>query len=203
MSSLPMRNFVAVSFFLSCSAAFGQVQRLGAHPDSQVFQSVRRAIQEGELKVDVFEFRPTPRFVELSKKLGEFLKDYPNIAKQPRNGRRLPYDARMGISRQEYEEYLNFENRLNLKKKLTTTIDITKVSHERFRFDGRSLLPDLAIEIDFGANWLKFNAEFDAPCFSGGQTTLERPLHLRIGTIGVGNQRLAMSTTHRQQSTFP
>lgn len=102
--------------------------------------------------VDIMQLAYPRRFVELSIKLKRGVAENPewwiNAVETAPRGEPVPYDPRLGLTRDEYDEYLAVGKRATLSKVKSTSLRVTRAGN-RFTFDGGKDLPDLTgVELD-------------------------------------------------------
>jgi hypothetical protein len=117
--------------------------------------AVRKVLPVGRVTVDAMEPDFSPRQVELSQRLAEAARKDPawfreHLTKRAAPGEPLPYDPRLGLSKEEYDE-LNKLNarRPTLRKAGQATLAITRRGEDVYVLDGGRTLPELTgIEVD-------------------------------------------------------
>jgi hypothetical protein len=117
--------------------------------------AVRKILPVGRMTVDAMEPDFSPRQVELSQRLAEAARKDPawfreHLTKRAAPGEPLPYDPRLGLSKEEYDE-LNKLNarRPSLRKMGQATLTVSRRGPDVYVFDGGRTLPELTgIEVD-------------------------------------------------------
>lgn len=110
-------------------------------------------IPVGRIAADVMEYGTPWRVTELVKRRGEAIRQNPQWwnehMKNVKPGERVPYDARMGLTPEEYDELQTLSKKTSTRKKADATITITSKGNDVYLLDGGPSLPDLTgIEID-------------------------------------------------------
>ncbi|HEX6371284.1 MAG TPA: hypothetical protein VF006_20365 [Longimicrobium sp.] len=128
--------------------------------DAQAFplDSVRALLPEGTLRVDAMDVAPSPRMVELSQKFqaaarrnAEWLQQQVRSA---RPGEPLPYDARLGLTREEYDELLRLAGSMSLRKVAEARLSV-RTEGSRLVLDGGAAMPELTgVAVDLAADQL-------------------------------------------------
>jgi hypothetical protein len=110
-------------------------------------------LSPGQLEVDVMG--PSPRFTELSLKFAGAMKNDPEwsaefIRKNARPGEPLPYHEKMGLTKEEYDEFLDSTKHQSVVKIGSATLRVTQLSDGSLSLDGGKAMPELTgIEFDF------------------------------------------------------
>lgn len=117
------------------------------------FLGPREVLWSGPRVVDVMQTAAPPRFVELSNKMQQAIKEKPqwwlDAVANAKPGEPLPYDERLGMSEQEWEEWIQLGESMTLVKKEQATVRIKKQGEDVYVLDGGDTLPHLTgIEID-------------------------------------------------------
>ncbi len=99
---------------------------------------------------------PPARVLELTEKILQAARKDPawwsNHLKKAKDGEPLPYDARLGLTEFEYDEYLSLTGKYTLVKVKTATLRV-KGDGKQFVLDGGDALPHITgIELDLVAN---------------------------------------------------
>ena len=115
-------------------------------------QDVSSILAPGALVVERLETYTPPRFLLLSSKLQSAAQRNPTWfraqAAMAKPGEPLPYDERLGVTRDEYTEFLQLVDSMALKPVGTDTILVTPTA-SGWRFEQGTTLPELrGIEID-------------------------------------------------------
>ena len=161
-------------------------------------------IRPGTLKVDVMELAAAPRLTELGKRLKNAVRGNPDwfveLLDQTEPGEPIPYDARMGISRADYEDFLAFK--MTAQKRSTATLTIRSRDKDSLVFDGGQDLADLTdiaidlkndvVQTPFGV--LTKRGEINAPedsalgAWVGTEWRLEKdePSRVIVASLSVG-----------------
>lgn len=118
-----------------------------------------RLLAPGSLEVDVMG--PSPRFAELSLKFTSGIRKNPEwfldfVRDRAEPGQPLPYHEKMGLSREEYNEFLALTKQKSFVKSGTTALTITRLPDGSLAIDGGKNLPELTgIEFDFQKNQVR------------------------------------------------
>lgn len=121
---------------------------------------LREVVPRGPVQVDVMQLGLPRRALEIGQRLDA------NVAQDPqwwsehvRNapaGEPIPYDPRMGISEEEYAEFLELASRTTLLKVSEATLDFEWIGSRRVRMRAEGELSELnGIEIDVAAQRAK------------------------------------------------
>lgn len=110
----------------------------------------------GTFTADVMELYPSPRMAELSQRLQAGVRANPEwFQKAVRNaapGEPIPYDARMGLSEAEWEEFLEISLHQSLRKVAEGPLTV-RVDGTRLVLDGGDAFPELTgVAIDRAAD---------------------------------------------------
>ena len=109
----------------------------------------------GRIAVDVMASTPQDRVQQLSEKIqAAAVQNQTWFLEQVKNakpGEPVPYHARLGVTEDEYKEYLVLIANPNpIRKAATTTLTVEKVAENRYRLNGGDQLPYLTgIVADF------------------------------------------------------
>lgn len=132
----------------------------GGRAAAQAFplDSVRALLPVGTLTVDAMDVAPSPRMTELSQKLQAAVRQnaewFQQQVRSARPGEPLPYDARLGLTRAEYEEFLRLAGSIELRKVAEAPL-VVRAEGTRLVFDGGTGMPDLTgVAIDLAADQL-------------------------------------------------
>jgi hypothetical protein len=146
--------------YLIIATLFALVPADSASAQTRAFplDSVRALLPVGTLRVDAMDFAPSPRMVELSQKLQAGARQneawYQQHLRTRMPGQPLPYDARLGLTREEYDEFLRLAGTLELRKVAEMPL-VVREAGARLVFDGGAGLPDLTgVVIDLAADQL-------------------------------------------------
>ncbi len=119
--------------------------------------AVRAYLPPGEFTVDAMDVQTSPRHTELAQRLQAAMQREPaffqEMVRRAAPGEPLAYDARMGISRGEYAEFLGLARTPTLAKVASAPL-VVRREGRRLVFDGGRGLPDLtgvAIDLDDGS----------------------------------------------------
>ncbi|MBW3572925.1 MAG: hypothetical protein KY467_17650 [Gemmatimonadetes bacterium] len=120
--------------------------------------SVRAILPPGTLRVDAMDLAPSPRMTELSQKLQAAIQQnaawFQQHVRSATPGEPLPYDTRLGLTREEYDEFLRLAGSMELKKVAEAPL-VVRGQGERLVFDGGTGMPDLTgVAIDLAADQL-------------------------------------------------
>jgi hypothetical protein len=120
--------------------------------------SVRAVLPAGTLRMDAMNVAAAPRMVELSQKLQAAVRQneawYQQHLRTRRPGEPLPYDARLGLTREEYDEFLRLAGSLELRKVAEVSL-VVRATGARLVFDGGTEMPELTgVAIDLEADQL-------------------------------------------------
>jgi hypothetical protein len=131
---------------------------LAQKPVEQAFSAseVEGLLPADQVTVDVMELKPPARLAELTKQLQEAAKANPQwwlrMVKKAKPGEPLPYDPKMGLTKEEYAEFLRLGNEMVLNKARTATLRLTR-KEDRLTFEGGKDLPELnGVELDLKMN---------------------------------------------------
>ncbi|GJM23811.1 MAG: hypothetical protein DHS20C16_02260 [Phycisphaerae bacterium] len=141
-------------------------------------------IPKGRVDVQILELGAPPRAHELMKKMmagmssnSEWYANFVREHAQP--GEPLPYDARMGITKEEYDEFLGLNNQLTTVEVGRALLDCKEIAEGRFEFQGGTGLEVLkGIQIDLIKDVL-------------------------ITTNGIGDNRSEVTASEAQSATGP
>lgn len=117
------------------------------------FNGPRDVIVAGHITVDVMEVVSRPRAIELAQRLQQAARVNPNWwlehQKKAEPGEPLPYDSRLGLSKDEYNEFLVLSKMMTTQKKAEATLIVATADDDVYVLDGGQALPDFTgIEID-------------------------------------------------------
>ena len=142
---MKFRSLPAVVF---CLAIFGKTPAVAqsveakTQPSSRattstLADSVRRLLHDGSFNADAMQFESAPRMAELGNKFIAATKKHPdwfqNAVKQAKPGEPLAYHPNMGLTKQEYQEFLRLtDGGIVLKKLADATIKV--------KYDGNAAL---------------------------------------------------------------
>jgi hypothetical protein len=120
--------------------------------------SVRALLPPDTLTVDAMDLAPSPRMVELSQKLQAAVRQnaewFQEQVRNARPGEPVPYDARLGLTQAEYEEFLRLASSMELRKVAEAPL-VVRAEGSRLVFDGGTGMPDLTgVAIDLAADQL-------------------------------------------------
>ena len=128
--------------------------------DAQAFplDSVRALLPPGTLRVDAMDLVPPPRMTELSQKFQAAVRQdvewFQQHVRSTPQGEPLPYDARLGLTREEYDEFLRLATNVGLRKVAEAPL-VVRAEGSRLVFDGGAGMPDLTgVAIDLAADRL-------------------------------------------------
>lgn len=97
--------------------------------------------------VDVMEMLLPPRAAELAARLQRAIRQNPEWVlaqvQSAKPGEPLPYDARLGVTKEEYDEFLALSQQRTMQKKRNAKITITMQADDVYALDGGDALPDL------------------------------------------------------------
>ncbi len=127
--------------------------------DSQQFVSpsdIEALLPDDGASVDIMQLVSPLRLLELTKKFGQGvaqnLQWWISALKKAAPGEPVPYDPRLGLTRDEYDEFLALSKKVTLSKVKSTFLRISR-DGDRFTFDGGVDLPDLTgVELDLTSN---------------------------------------------------
>lgn len=125
----------------------------GEEPTSAKSPGLDKILVDGQLVVDEMELAAPARIVELSQRFAEAARKDPawwlEHVKKAKPGAPPPYDARIGLSEKEYEEFLTAGQQVIARKRSQATLLIKKKGEGVYLFDGGQALSDLTgIEVD-------------------------------------------------------
>ncbi|WP_299462941.1 hypothetical protein [uncultured Gimesia sp.] len=100
----------------------------------------------GQIMVDVMGLAVPKRAEEIGQKFKQALAKNPDWvlehSKNKKPGEPLPYDERMGISKEEYEEFLKLSQKTTMRKMSEAPLIITQKEDDVFELDGGTELSD-------------------------------------------------------------
>ncbi|QDT76623.1 hypothetical protein GmarT_00450 [Gimesia maris] len=103
-------------------------------------------IVPGTLTVDVMGLAVPKRAEEIGRKFKQALAKNPDWflehSKNKKPGEPLPHDERMGISKEEYEEFLKLSQKTTMRKMKEAPLIITQKEEDVFELDGGTELSD-------------------------------------------------------------
>lgn len=129
-------------------------QTVAPTPIKVEFRGPHDVIVGGKFTVDVMELAAPPRANELNQRLKQAVGQNPNWwlehVKKASPGEPLPYDARLGLSKTEYDEFLELSKKMTTVKKAEATILVVDKGDDVYVLDGGQQLQDFitGIEID-------------------------------------------------------
>lgn len=104
-------------------------------------------IPSGSVRVDVMQLMASPRLVEIAQKLAaavtrdrDWWMSYASSAKE---GEALPFDPRMGITSDEYAEFLGLSGKLSLQKADEAVLGFQWSQSDRITLDGGDFAPEI------------------------------------------------------------
>lgn len=129
-------------------------------PKTRKFTGPHDVIVEGRFAVDVMQMVGPPRANELAQRLQQVVRANPDWwlehVKKSKPGEPLPYDARLGLSEAEYDEFLVLSSKMTTQKKDEAMLIVAKKNDDAYVFDGGQALPDFTgIEIDLKNDWVR------------------------------------------------
>lgn len=123
--------------------------------------NVKSLIPSDRTTVELMQLVPPPRLVELSQKVKIALQKNSNrewlasLIENTPTGQPLPYDPRLGVSRTEYQEFLNLSQKLSVEKINTSLLEV-KREGRKYVFVGNDSLNSLTgIKLDLDRNILE------------------------------------------------
>ena len=137
------------AFLLGCSQQHRSVV-------TTTFDGPHDVLVAGQLTVDVMELAASRRFTQLAGRLQKAARENPtwwlDHSKKSKPGEPLPYDARTGLSEDEYREFLALK--MTVRKQGEAKLNVKSDDLEEvFILDGGEALADLTgIEIDIKNN---------------------------------------------------
>ena len=140
-----MRRIVYRSVWLTAMvcASFAEFACSADEAKSEI-PSISDLLPVDDTEVDVMGF--PERFAELSKKLQAGIKDNPGTflveVLKAKPGAPIAYDPRLGLSKEEFDEYLRPASELKFVKIASVTLKVHRTD-EGVQFDGGDLLPQL------------------------------------------------------------
>jgi hypothetical protein len=151
-----MRPFSALPALLSalCLACFAP-HAAAQRGDTEAV--VGRLLPVGTFTVDAMDLRASPRHAELGARIQAAAQQ--NAAwlqeqvRRARPGEPLPYDARLGVTREEYAEFLRLSGSMTLAKVASAPLTVREEGR-RLVLAGGTAFPDLtgiAIDLDAGS----------------------------------------------------
>jgi hypothetical protein len=107
----------------------------------------RALVPRDGTEVDVMEMVFPNRYLELAKKIKKAVEGnrewfLSHVNKAAAAGKPLPYDRRLGVTKEEYEELRKLGEQKTLKKVGSVKLRVKQIG-DRYAFDGGSDLPDL------------------------------------------------------------
>ena len=110
-----------------------------------------------EISVERVDVELPPRLVELTNKLKLAMEQNPDWAmehvKKAQLGKPLPYDPRLGLTKEEYDEFLSLADIKERKVVGSGTLVVKPLSANLYQLDTRGTIPDLdGITIDLDKN---------------------------------------------------
>jgi hypothetical protein len=120
--------------------------------------SVRALLPPGTHTVDVMDVAAPPRLMELTQKLQAAIRADPawfqEAVSRATPGQPLPYNARLGLTEPEYQEYLRLAGNLALRKVTEAPLTV-RAEGTHLVLDGGVAFPDLTgIKLDLAADEL-------------------------------------------------
>lgn len=106
---------------------------------STQYSTPHDALLDGRVQVDVMEFTVPVRAAELSRRISlSIVKDFSWYREnlQQASSESFPYDSRMGITQQEYEEYLELSKQIGIRKVGESAISILNPKANLYVLDG-------------------------------------------------------------------
>lgn len=144
--------------YLAVSAALALAPAASARAQAFPLDSVRALLPAGTLRVDAMDVAPAPRMAELAQKFQAAAQRDPQWFQQhvrsARPGEPLPYDAKLGLTREEYDEFLRLAGSMGLRKVAEAPLAV-RAEGSRLVFDGGAGMPDLTgVAIDLASDQL-------------------------------------------------
>lgn len=114
---------------------------------TNISAQVQELLPTGKCEIDQMELSYSPRFIELANKMQttvsankewwlSYVKQYAN------SGKPLPYNSKLGLTEEEYAEYLSLGKKQTLAKVQSCELSV-KVNSDIYEFDGGANLPEL------------------------------------------------------------
>jgi hypothetical protein len=139
-----VRNFFLGLLLVVCAASL--------HAQTNLSSEIGELLPAGKCNVDVMDIAFPERFLELSEKLQVAIATnrdwWMDAVKKAKLGEPLAYDPRLGLTKDEYAEFLSLGEKRVMEKVGSGTIQV-ETNANGIKFDGGSTLPELTgIEID-------------------------------------------------------
>lgn len=144
-------RYLVVSMVLALAA-------LPARAQSFPLDSVRAILPAGTLRVDAMDVAASPRMQELSRKFQAAAQQnqewFQQHLRSAQPGQPLAWDARLGLTREEYDEFLALATQMQLRKVGEAPLQV-RAEGSTLVFDGGTGMPDLTgITIDLAGDRL-------------------------------------------------
>jgi hypothetical protein len=122
------------------------------HAQTNLSFEIKKLLPAGKCNVDVMDVAYPKRFLELTEKLQASIVTNRNWwiddVKKASPGEPLAYDPKLGMTKEEYAEYLSLGEQRKMEKVRSAIIQV-ETNANSFKFDGGPTLPDLTgVEID-------------------------------------------------------
>jgi hypothetical protein len=152
------RNIPMRLLYLALCATFAFAPVSPAAAQAFPLDSVRALLPAGTLRVDAMDVAPAPRMTELAQKFQAAVQRDPEWfqrhARTARPGEPLPYDPKLGLTREEYDEFLRLANTMGLRKIAEAPLAV-RAEASRLVLDGGTGMPDLTgVVLDLAADQL-------------------------------------------------
>lgn len=116
------------------------------------FRDPHDVLAAGRFKVDIMELAFPERAAELATRMQDAASKNPDwwleFVQNAEPGMPLPYDSRLGMTEDEYSEFLDLSEQVTARKKGEAILEIVSKGEQAFVLDGGESLPELT-EIEF------------------------------------------------------
>jgi hypothetical protein len=131
------KRFTVVSLLLSLLAVVIFAQ-----------SEAKQYLPKGSTKFDIMQLMGSPRLVEIAQRLqAAVAKDkdwWMSYVQTAKEGQPLPYDTRMGITKDEYNEFLSLSGKFTLQRAGQTNLRFTWSSPDTVSIDGSKDIPQIS-----------------------------------------------------------
>lgn len=127
---------------------------LSLSAQTNLSDEIKKLLPVGKCQVDVMEVAYPKRFQELAEKLQIAIATnrdwWIDAVKKAKPGEPLPYDPRLGMTKEEYAEFSSLAEKRTMEKIGNGILQVqTNANANSYKFEGGSTLPDLTgMEID-------------------------------------------------------
>jgi hypothetical protein len=150
--------FLAAAVLAAAPAVVVRAEAQAPTAAGAALDSVLALLPAGTLTVDVMDVAASPRLMELTQQLQAAIRADPawfqEAVARATPGEPLPYNAKLGLTEAEYQEYLRLAGNLTLRKVTSAPLTV-RAEGGQLVLDGGAAFPDLTgIKLDPAADEL-------------------------------------------------